>query len=184
MTIIDIVLFLILLVLIYMGFSSGVLKVAAVTLGMYGGLQVAALFYEIFARITATPGDANSATTSQVVWFFALWVVWTIIFTLIAWYFLGSIKLPTWTNNIDQLLGLGLGFFAAIFALFVVSFVMKNTFTMIWYGSGRPSNWMLEVKMAFDNSFLMGLFQVLKVVYLNILSPWLPNKNLPVFQNL
>ncbi len=182
MTIVDVFLFLILLVLLYMSFSNGVLKVATVIIGMYGGLQVAALFYQIFGDLTANKGDPNSITTNQIIWFFALWVVWSIIFTLVAWSFIGTIRLPKWANNFDQLGGLVLGLFASVFGMLIVGFVFKNTITMIWYGSGRPNNWLGFLKTSFEGSLLMGIFDAIKVLYLNILSPWLPSKDLPVFQ--
>ncbi|HEX2911962.1 MAG TPA: CvpA family protein [Chloroflexia bacterium] len=182
MTFVDIFIFFIFLVLLYFSFSSGVLKVLSVIIGMYGGLQVAALFNDIFAELTSNKGDPSSYTTNRIVWFFALFVVWTIIFTLVAWSFIGHINLPRWAKNFDQVLGLVLGVFAAVFAMLVVGFVFKNTITMIWYGSGRPTNWLLGVKEGFDNSFMMKIFNAIKVLYLNILSPWLPDKDLPVFK--
>ncbi len=180
---IDVVLFLFLLFLLYLSFTSGLLKVATVLIGMYGGLQVAGLFYELFGNLTADKTKPGSTTTNQIIWFFILWVVWSIIFSLVAWYFIGSFNLPKRLRNLDQLLGLGLGVFAAIFAMMIVGFVFKNTITMIWYGSGTPDNWLKAIKDGFDNSVLMGIFNSLKVVFLNVLSPWLPSKNLPVFQN-
>lgn len=183
MTLIDIVLFFILLIMLYMSFSQGILKVLTVTVGMYLGLQVAALFYQIFGDITSNKNDLSSIRTNQMVWFFALFVVWSIIFSLVAWSVIGTFNLPNWAKNLDQLGGLGLGIFASIFALFVVGFVFKNTITMMWYGAGTPSNWMFSLKQGFDNSVLMVIFNQLKVVYLNILSPWLPNNDLPMFRS-
>ena len=182
-TFVDIILLILLLGLLYIGFASGTLKVLAIILGMYGGLQVAALFYTIFGSLTANQSDSASVITNQIIWFFALWIIWSIIFSLVAWSFLGTITLPKWLRNVDQLGGLVLGVFAAVFAMLIFGFVFKNTITMIWYGSGAPNNWLLTVKNAFDNSLLMSIFKSVKVLYVNILSPWLPGNNLPVFRD-
>lgn len=180
--VVDLFIFLFILVLLYMSFSNGFLKVLTVVIGMYLGLQVAALAYKIFADLTTDKTKPGSGTTNQIIWFFALWVVWTIIFSLVAWSFLGTINLPKWARNFDQLLGLSLGVFASVFAMLVIGFVFKNTITMLWYGSGTPDNWLKALKDGFDQSVLMKLFNTLKVVYLNILSPWLPAGDLPVFK--
>ncbi len=183
MTFVDVILFFMLLVMLYLGFSSGTLKVLTIIIGMYLGLQVAALFYQIFANLTANAGDQASILTNQIIWFFALWVFWTIVFTLVAWSFLGSFDLPKWLRNVDQLGGLVLGVFASVFAMMVFGFVLKNTLTMIWFGAGKPTNWLYGLKTGFDNSLLMSIFNSIKFLFLNVLSPWLPSGNLPVFRN-
>ena len=183
MTFVDIVLFLMLLVMVYIGFSAGLLKVLTVIIGMYGGFQVAALFYTIFANITATPGDPNSALTSQIVWFFVLWLVWSIIFTLVAWSFIGTITLPKWLSNIELLGGLILGLLAAVFAMSIFGIVMRNVVIMTWYGSGQPAgNWLDTLRLAFKNSFLISLFNSIRYVYLNLMSPWLPANTQSIFE--
>ncbi len=179
---VDFVLFLFLLFLLYLSFASGVLKVLTVLIGMYLGLQIAALSYKIFAELTADKSKVGSGTTSQIIWFFILWVVFSIIFSLVVWSFLGTVRLPKWATNLDQLLGLGLGVLASVFAILVLGFVMKNTITMLWYGSGTPDNWLKAIKDGFEGSILIKIFNSIKVVYLNVLSPWLPSNDLPVFK--
>ncbi len=183
MTFIDVFLFLFLLFLLYVCFTNGVLKVFTILIGMYGGLQVAALFQDLFANLTARGDDINSVTTNRIVWFFILFLFWSIIFSLVAWSFISTIQLPKWALNADQLLGLALGIFASVFAMMVISFVFKNSLTMVWYGAGKPENWLLALKQGFDKSLLISIFDVLKVVYLNLLSPWLPARDLPVFSS-
>jgi uncharacterized membrane protein required for colicin V production len=167
----------------FMGFNLGLVKIGSGIIGMYGGIQVAALFYEIFANLTATPGSQSSIDTNQILWFFGLWVAWSIIFTLVAWSFTQSIVIPVRLGNLNQLVGLALGMFAGIFGLFVVAFVLRNTFTVIWLSSGRPDNWMHGIVTGFDKSVVFGILKALKVVYLNILSPWLPVAKIPVFRD-
>jgi uncharacterized membrane protein required for colicin V production len=181
--VVDGILFFFLLFLLYLSFSQGFLKVLTVVIGMYLGMQVAALAYKLFANLTTDQAKPGSATTNQIIWFFILWVVWSIIFSLVAWSFLGTIQLPKWARNFDQLLGLALGVFAAVFAILIISFVFKNTIIMMWYGSGAPDNWLKALKDGFEQSALIKLFNILKVVYLNILSPWLPSGDLPVFKD-
>src|SRR5215210_6417134 len=103
MTFIDVFLFLFLIYLLYISFTNGVLKVITVLLGMYGGLQVAALFQDLFANLTARGGDVNSITTNRIVWFFILFIFWSIIFSLVAWSFIGKLQLPKIVLSIDQL---------------------------------------------------------------------------------
>lgn len=180
--VIDFVLFLFLLFLLYMSFTNGFLKVLTVLIGMYIGLQIAGIFYTVFASLTSDPKAADSALTSQVVWFFVLWVIFSIIFTLVAWSFIGTLDLPRWMKNFDQLLGLGLGVFASVFALVVLGYVFKSTITIMWYGSGRPDNWLAGVKSGFDRSVLISVLNIFKGLFLNVMSPWLP-RDLPVFRD-
>lgn len=180
--VIDFILFAFLLVLLYLSFNNGVLKVATVLVGMYAGLQIAGLFYTTFASLTSDGKDADAAVTSQIVWFFALWAVFSIVFSLIAWSFIGTIELPQWMKNFDQLLGLGLGILASLFALVVLGYVFKNTITIMWYGSGRPDNWMAGVKNGFDKSAVISVLNIFKGLFLNVLSPWLP-RDVPVFRD-
>src|SRR4051812_35944946 len=116
MTFIDIFIFFALLGLLYLSFTSGILKVLTVLIGMYIGLQLSALTYQLFAGLTASQ-SADSVTTNQIVWFFALWIVWSIIFGYLAWTVIGTFQLPQWANNLDQLGGLALGVFASVFAM-------------------------------------------------------------------
>ncbi len=183
MTFVDILIFLGMMVLLYLCFTNGILKVLTVLIGMYAGLQVAAIFYKIFADLTAEKANPNSITTNQIVWFFGLWIAWSIIFTLVAWSFIKHLQLPKWAVSLDQLGGLVLGFFATVFAMMILGYVFKNVTTLLWYGSGRPTNWLLTVKDGFDNSFFMKLFNTFKTLYLNVLSPWLPARDLPVFKD-
>ena len=183
MTFIDIFIFVGMMALLYLCFVQGILKVVTVLLGMYAGLQVAAIFYKIFADITADKGNANSITTNQVVWFFGLWIAWSIVFSLVAWSFIRHFDLPKWAVNLDQIGGLVIGLLAVIFFFTIFGYVFKNIATLLWYGSGRPSNWLLTVKEAWDNSFFMKLFATFKALYVEILSPWLPAKDLPVFKD-
>lgn len=183
MTFVDIFLFLGMMALLYICFVNGILKVVTVLLGMYAGLQVGAVFYKIFADITADKGNPNSVVTNQVVWFFALWIVWSIIFTLVAWSFIRHIQLPKWAINLDQIGGLVIGVFTVIFFFTIFGYVFKNIATLLWYGSGKPDNWLFAVKSGFDNSFFMKLFGTFKALFVEILSPWLPSRDLPVFKD-
>lgn len=179
--VIDIFFLIAIIAIAFMGFNFGIIKVATVILGMYIGMQIAALFYPIFGGLTANQSSASSIYTNQIVWFFILWVVWSIIFSLVGFSFTNSIVLPKRLGNVDQLGGLALGLFAGIFGLLIVGFVLKNTMVLFWYGSGRPGNWLGSLVTGFDNSIIFGVFRTLKVVYLNILSPWLPANKIPVF---
>ncbi|MBN9390566.1 MAG: CvpA family protein [Chloroflexi bacterium] len=183
MTFVDIFIFLGMMALLYFCFVQGILKVVTVLLGMYAGLQVSAVFYKIFADITANKSDPNSITTNQVVWFFALWIVWSIIFSLVAWSFIRHLDLPKWAVNLDQVGGLVIGLLAVIFFFTIFGYVFKNIATLLWYGSGRPTNWLLTVKEGFDTSFFMKLFATFKALFVEILSPWLPSRDLPVFKD-
>jgi uncharacterized membrane protein required for colicin V production len=180
--IIDGILMLFFLVLLYISFDNGILKVATVLLGMYLGLQIAGLFYEPFAGLTATAGDPESKTTSDIVWFFVLWAIFSIVFALVVWSIIGTFALPKWAGNIDQLGGLILGAFAGILFLTVVVFVMKNTTTMMWYGSGKPQNWLGGIVSGFENSFLVRILNIFRELFLNFLSPWLP-RTLPALRD-
>jgi uncharacterized membrane protein required for colicin V production len=91
---IDIVLFLFLIAIVYMCFTTGLIRVASVMLGMYLGMQVAALFYTTFAGLTADNSNAASIETNQIIWFGALWVVWSIIFCLMIINFTKEYSLP------------------------------------------------------------------------------------------
>jgi hypothetical protein len=79
--------------------------------------------------------------------------------------------------------GLVLGLLAVIFGFMIFGYVFKNLITMLWYGSGRPTNTLFMIKEGFDNSFLMDLFGTFKGFFVNILSPWIPVKELPVFSD-
>ncbi len=183
MTLVDIFLFFAMMALLYLCFTKGTLKILTVLIGMYAGLQVAAVFYKLFADLTADKTNPNSITTNQVVWFFGLFIAWSIIFTLVAWSFIRHFDLPKWAVSLDQIGGLVIGFLAVILALTIVSYVFRDVVTLLWYGSGRPSNWLAAVKDGFDNSFFMKLFNSFKGFYVNILSPWLPARDLPVFRD-
>lgn len=183
MTFIDVLLLIGMMALMYVCFVKGILKVITVLIGMYGGLQVAAVFYKIFGDLTADKTNPNSITTNQVVWFFGLFVAWSIIFSLVAWSFIRHISLPKWAISLDQIGGIVIGAFAVIFAFMIFGYVFKNIATLLWYGSGRPSNWLLTVVQAFDDSLLMKLFGAFRGLYVNILSPWLPARDLPVFKD-
>lgn len=110
--IIDFILLLVILIIAFMGFNMGLVKVGAGIVGMYLGIQIATFFYVVFADLTATAGNATSRATNQIVWFFTLWVVWSIVFTLILWSFTKTIYIPKRLANLDQLGGLALGMFA------------------------------------------------------------------------
>ena len=183
MTFVDVFLLLGMMALLYLCFVKGILKVVTVLLGMYAGLQVAAIFYKIFADITAEKANPNSITTNQVVWFFGLWVAWSIIFSLVAWSFIRHLDLPKWAMNLDQIGGIVIGLLAVIFFFTIFGYVFKNIATLLWYGSGRPNNWLFTIKEAWDNSFFMKLFAAFKALYVEILSPWLPARDLPVFKD-
>ncbi|MEI6043380.1 MAG: CvpA family protein [Chloroflexota bacterium] len=179
---IDIILFIFLIIIVYICFSTGLIRVASVMLGMYLGLQVAALFYKIFANITSD-GSAASTMTNQVIWFGILWLVWSIILSLVVISFTKEYSLPKtkkW-GNIDQVGGLVLGIFAGVFGILVVSYVVRNTVTMAWAAAQYPHNYMEGIVYGFDGSLLMSIFRTLKVVFLNVLSPWLPSNEIPVF---
>ncbi len=167
----------------FMGFNMGLVKVGTGIIAMWGGIQIAAIFYEIFANLTATPGSQTSLDTNQIVWFFALWVVWSIILTIVVWSFTRSIEIPVRLGNLNQLGGLALGMFAGIFGLFVVAFVFRNTAGLLWLSSGRPDNWLQALVQGFDKSIIFGVLKALKLVYFNILSPWLPVAKIPVFRD-
>lgn len=183
MTFIDVLLLLGMMSLLYVCFAKGILKVITVLIGMYAGLQVAAVFYKLFADLTADKTNPNSIVTNQVVWFFGLFIAWSIIFALVAWSFIRHFDLPKWAVSLDQVGGIVIGLLAVIFAFTIFGYVFKNIATLLWYGAGRPSNWLFTVVQAFDNSLLMKLFSAFKVLYLNILSPWLPAKDLPIFSD-
>lgn len=178
---VDILLLFVLVGIIFLCFTKGLIKVASVMLGMYLGLQVAALFYKLFGGLTAEAGNESSIRTNQVIWFGILWVVWSIIFSLVVLSFTKSYRMPEKWGNIDQLGGLALGLFAGIFGVLVMSYVIRNTIALAWVAAGKPNNYLYGIKSGFDGSLLMGVFQSLKFVFLNVLSPWLPGNELPVF---
>jgi uncharacterized membrane protein required for colicin V production len=174
---------LVILIIAFMGFSMGLVKIGTAILGMYLGVQIAAIFYTTFASLTTTPGSSSSKATNEIVWFFALWVVWSVIFTLIVWSFSKTLIVPKRLANLDQLGGLVLGMFAGIFGLFVLAFVFKNTVYLIWFGSGRPNNWIKSILDGFDTSVIFNILRSIRFVYLNILSPWLPVNQMPIFKD-
>lgn len=179
----DIILLLALIGIIFACFSAGLIRVTSILLGMYLGLQVAALFYKIFAGLTAEAGNKASEQTNQVIWFGILWVVWSIIFSLIVISFTKEYQLPKtkrW-GNIDQVGGLVVGIFAGIFGVLIISYVVRNTVTLAWFAAGRPNNYLYAILSGFQGSLLMGVFKAMKVVFLNFLSPWLPSGEIPVF---
>lgn len=177
MTVIDFILLLVLIIIIFVGFSVGIIKMASVILGMYLALQVAALLYIPFASLT------GGTVSSQDVWFGILWGVWTIIFTLIVLSFTRYIQLPQWLAGIEQLAGMVLGLIAGIFGLLVLGFVFQNTITVGLAGSGCNGGFLRFFAQQFNGSLLMHVFNTIKIVLLNYLSPWLPSNNLPVFQD-
>lgn len=180
---VDILLVLVLVVLLYVGFSLGILKMLTAILGMYIGLQFAAFLFPIFASLTTKAGSENSAMTNQIVWFFILWVVWSIIGTLIVWSFLGQVRLPKWLSNLELLGGLILGLLAAVFALSIIGIVAKNVVTLFWIAQGRQGdNFLGFMKDSFDSSILIGIFDTIRFIYLSFLSPWLPSNIQNVFQ--
>ncbi len=182
MTWIDFILFFILIGIVFLCFSTGLIRVASVILGMYLGLQVAALFFKIFATITAEAGNPASIQTNQVIWFGILWVVWSIIFSLVVISFTKEYTLQKRWGNLDQIGGLVLGIFAGVFGILIISYVIRNTITLAWVAAGKPNNYLFAIKSGFDGSLLMSVFNTLKVVFINALSPWLPN-DFPIFNN-
>ncbi len=184
MTWVDIILFIFLIIIVFICFSAGLIRVASILLGMYLGLQVAALFYKLFANITAEVSNPASVQTNQVLWFGILWVVWSIIFSLVVISFTREYSMPKKLANLDQIGGLALGIFVAIFGILVVAFVIRNTVSLAWISAGRPNNYLFSIVEGFRTSLLMGVFKSLKVVFLNFLSPWLPYNEIPVFSEL
>jgi uncharacterized membrane protein required for colicin V production len=180
---IDVLLLLILVAIIFLCFSKGLIKVSSVLLGMYLGLQVAALFYKLFGALTAEAGNDASIRTNQVIWFGILWVVWSIIFSLVVMSFTKEYRMPEKWGNLDQIGGLVVGLLVGIFGVLVMAYVIRNTVTLAWIAAGRPSNYLYAIKSGFDTSILMGVFNSIKVLFLNVLSPWLPSGEIPVFQN-
>jgi len=180
MTWVDIILFIILIVIIFLCFSAGLIRVASIMLGMYLGLQVAGLFYSLFATITADRNSPASVQTNEVIWFGVLWVVWTIILSLVVVSFTKEYSMPERLGNVDQIGGLLLGIFVGIFGAMIIAFVIRNTSALGWISAGRPNNYLFTIYSGFRDSLLMGVFKTLKTIFVTTLSPWLP-KNIPVF---
>ncbi len=183
MTWLDIILFLILVGIVYTSFSLGLIRVASILIGMYVGVQVAASLYRLFAYSTADTANAASVQTNEVVWFGLLWVVWSIIASLIIISFSKHYSLPKKWGNLDQIGGLALGVMAGVFGVLILSFVIRNTLNLVWSAAGRPDNYLFSVVSAFQGSLLMGIFKSLKVIFINVLSPWIPG-SIPVFSDV
>ncbi|MEI7556067.1 CvpA family protein [Candidatus Chlorohelix sp.] len=181
--VIDFILLLVILLIAFMGFNMGLVKIGTGIFGMYLGIQIATYFYSVFAGLTATASNPTSVATNQIVWFFTLWIVWSIIFTLILWSFTKTIYIPKRLASLDQLGGLTLGMFAGIFGLFVIAFVVRNMVMIVWLSTGQPNNYSNSILEGFNNSIIFGILRSLRYVYLNILSPWLPVSQIPVFKD-
>lgn len=181
MNLVDLLLLFLFLMVIFIGFSVGLIRMVCVVIGMYVGVNIAALTYVAFAGLTAEKGNPVSQATAEVVWFGVVWVVSSIIFTLVAFSFLRYIVLPGWLRNIEQLTGLVAGMFVGIFGLLVIGYVFQNSLALALASSqcsGGPTRFFAS---GFQNSLLMHVFNGVKVVLLDTLSPWLPTNRMPVF---
>ncbi len=183
MTWVDIILFLLLVGIIFICFSVGLIRVASVLFGMYLGLQVAAIFYRLFGGLTSDKGSASSIQTNEIIWFGILWVVATIILALVVISFTKSYSLPEKWGNIDQVGGLALGIIAGVFGILIIAFVVRNTLNLAWIAAGRPNNYLYAIVSGFQGSLLMNVFKGLKVLFLNVLSPWIPG-DIPIFNEI
>jgi hypothetical protein len=182
-TLADIFLLIILFVMIFVCFTLGTMKVLTILLGMYGGLQVAAFTYSFFANLTANPKNGDSVDAHQTVWFGVLWLLWAVLLGLILWQFVKSIVLPKAIANLDQIGGLFLGIFVAIFVVMIVGLVFKQVFFIVALSSGGGGSGFFNlVSDQFQNSIVMRVVDIVRVVYFNILSPWLPVNQLPLFR--
>jgi Colicin V production protein len=179
-TLADLFLLIILFAMIFWCFVLGTMKVLTMILGMYFGLQVAALTYGIFASLTADKTSA-SLFAHQNVWFGVLWLLWAVLFGLILWQFIKSVELPKGLANLDQIGGLILGAFAALFVVMVVGLVFKQVFAIVVAGSQGRNEFFNLMSEQFNNSIVIQVVNTLKVVFFNILSPWLPVNQLPLF---
>jgi hypothetical protein len=182
-TIADILLLIVLFAMIFWCFVLGTMKVLTMILGMYFGLQVSALTYGLFASLTADP-KPDSIFTHQTMWFGVLWLLWAILFSLILWQFVRSIQLPKGLANLDQIGGLILGTFAAIFVVMIVGLVFKQIFAIVAATSQGRNEFFNLMRDQFNNSIIIQVVGILRVVYFNILSPWLPVNQLPLFSSI
>ncbi len=181
MNLVDLLLLFLFLMVIFIGFSVGLIRMLCVVIGMYVGVNIAALTYVAFAGLTAEKGDAVSQKTAEIVWFGVVWVVSSIIFTLVAFSFLRYIVLPGWLRSIEQLTGLVAGMFVGIFGLLVVGYVFQNSLALALASSHCDGGLTRFFAVGFRDSLLMHVFNAVKVVLLDTLSPWLPTNKIPVF---
>ena len=183
MNLIDFLLLFIWLGIIFLGFSVGIIKMGCALIGMYIGVNIAALVYQPFASLTVKPGADPSV--GYVVWFGVAWIVSSIVFTLIALSFLGPLELPRWMKGFEQLAGLASGLVVGIFGLLVFGFVIQNTLALALASSQCQGGFVKFFAQNFTDSLLMHIFGAVKDVLINALSPFLKNGSsaIPVFQD-
>ena len=175
----DFVIFVLLVVILFLCFGGGIVRVASILFASYIGLQLASYLYVPAANWTTKGGDPGARPVNQMVWFGALWLVGTIIATVAVLNITRYVQLPGLLARMDQIGGVALGLVLAIFSLLIFTLVLRETLYVVWLSGGQKKDFVDFGRQMFTDSRIVTLFKDMSKPLLGILAPWLP-KDIPL----
>lgn len=175
---IDIVLMLAFVGIAALGFLGGTLRLLLVLISLYLAVVVGGLFYIPVALWLFRTFEAMDAFSAQMLAFFLLIIITTIVLAVSLIHTFGAAKLPRFVASLDQIGGGALGVITAAFSVILISIILRLFFGFVAQtaAAGAPV-WPGMVALAEQarTSAVARLFLQISAPLFAIIQPWFPS---------
>jgi uncharacterized membrane protein required for colicin V production len=179
---VDILILLVFVVVISVGFFSGVSRLTAALLGIYFASIVATAFYVNVADAAREQIPTMGVETAYLFFFILLFLVFAALFAIVFAKWLSGLTFPRRTEILDNIGGAALGVLVSALAVtlaatLLVVILQAVSQTMAASGDGTT---MGKVNAAINQSTLVPVFLEISPYFVKIVSPWFPNGLPPI----
>jgi uncharacterized membrane protein required for colicin V production len=169
------------LAIIGVGFFNGVTKVTSAIIAIYFASLFSAAFYRPLTE-AVTDVLAMNRRTGELVFFFLLFVVFGVAFTMIISRWIGDLRLPRRITILDNLGGAALGIVVSGLAVTLAALVMAIMLQALnqTVDVSAQENTLGFLRSQIRHSALVPFFLRMAPFFVRILAPWFPGGLPPI----
>jgi len=167
--------------IIGLGFFNGISRVTASIIAIYFGAIVSAAFYRGITDFVRTELISVGTRTGQLTIFGLVFLVFSILLTVVLSRWLGDVKLPRRITILDNIGGAALGIVVSGLAMTLAALVLTIMLQAINHVATGGSGPLLEtLQDQVRSSSLVPMFLRMAPFFMRSLSPWFPGGLPPI----